>query len=98
LVTEWAGLHQEELREAFRRASALDLSSCSPSHCRQLEPAVEDAGLARKGGAIVFRSHGSRTVTADMVEALREERRYSWNARHLQTVAPEAFRARIVVP
>ena len=40
----------------------------------QLEPAVEDAGLVRKGHALVFRSSRSKTITSEMVEKLREER------------------------
>ena len=40
----------------------------------QLEPAVEDAGLVRKGQALVFRSNSGKTVTSELVEELREER------------------------
>jgi len=40
----------------------------------QLEPAVEDAGLVRKGHALVFRSNSGKTVTSELVEELREER------------------------
>ena len=40
----------------------------------QLEPAVEDASLVRKGEALVFRSHSHKTVTTALIEQLREER------------------------
>ncbi len=40
----------------------------------QLEPAVEDTGLVRKGQALVFRSNSGKTVTSELVEELREER------------------------
>jgi AbrB family looped-hinge helix DNA binding protein len=43
----------------------------------QLEAAVEDAGLVRKGHALVFRSNSSQTLTAEMVEKLREDRLFS---------------------
>jgi AbrB family looped-hinge helix DNA binding protein len=40
----------------------------------QLEPAVEEAGLVRKGHALVFRSQSSKPLTSEMVENLRDER------------------------
>lgn len=40
----------------------------------QLEPTVEDAGLVRKGHALIFRSHSSKRITSEMVEKLGEER------------------------
>lgn len=40
----------------------------------QLELAVEDPGLVRKGQAWVFRSKSAKPLTSDLVEKLREER------------------------
>jgi len=40
----------------------------------QLEPGVQDAGLVRKGRAMVFRSNSSKPVTLELVEKLRQER------------------------
>jgi AbrB family looped-hinge helix DNA binding protein len=40
----------------------------------QLELAVEDRGLVRKGRAWVFRSKSTKPLTSDLVEKLREER------------------------
>jgi AbrB family looped-hinge helix DNA binding protein len=40
----------------------------------QLELAVEDSGLVRKGQAWVFRSKSAKPLTSELVEKLREER------------------------
>jgi AbrB family looped-hinge helix DNA binding protein len=40
----------------------------------QLELAVEDTDLVRKGHALVFRSKSSKPLTSEMVEKLREKR------------------------
>lgn len=45
--------------------------------CIQLEPAIEESGLVRKGEALVFRSHSGKTVSTDLVEELREERLFT---------------------
>lgn len=40
----------------------------------QLEPAVEESGVVRKGKALVFRSQSRQKVTTDLVERVRQER------------------------
>lgn len=54
---------------------------------------IAKAGQAGWVGGILYDAlHVACAVKADV------ERLYSWNGRHLQTVAPEYFRSRITVP
>ena len=54
---------------------------------------ITSAGQAGWVGGLLYDVlHVACAVKADV------ERLYSWNARHLQTVAPEVFRSRIAVP
>jgi AbrB family looped-hinge helix DNA binding protein len=39
----------------------------------QLEPAVEESGLVRKGRALVFRSQSGKIISSGLVEELRQE-------------------------
>lgn len=39
----------------------------------QLEPALEESGLIRKGKALVFRSLSGKTISSELVENLRDE-------------------------
>ena len=60
---------------------------------KQYGTLITRAGQAGWVGGLLFDAlHVACAVKTDV------ERLYSWNARHLQTVAPEAFRSRIVVP
>jgi predicted nucleic acid-binding protein len=60
---------------------------------REYGTLITGAGQAGWVGGILYDAlHVACAVKAKV------ERLYSWNVRHLQTVAPEAFRTRLVVP
>ncbi len=67
-----------------------EVVTLTPKEYRELIARAGQAGWV--GGLLYDALHVACAVKAGV------ERLYSWNARHLQTVAPEAFRARIVVP
>lgn len=62
------------VREGANLVPGDELTVRLDGHCIELEPAVEDSGLVQKGDALVFRSRSGKTVTAKLVEELREER------------------------
>jgi AbrB family looped-hinge helix DNA binding protein len=69
------------VREAANLLPGDELNVSLEGQRIQLEPAVEDTGLVRKGKALVFRSHSGKTVSTDLVEELRKERLVSLSQR-----------------
>jgi AbrB family looped-hinge helix DNA binding protein len=62
------------VREGANLAAGDELKVSLEGQRIQLEPAIEAAGLVRKGRALVFRSTGDKVLSVELVEELRGER------------------------